>query len=138
MGSPPWAPEPALSGASYSAAELSVGSDRVFLLDQRRLPVAETYVDLGSAAEGALAIRDMVVRGAPAIGVAAAYGMVLAARAAANDPGGYLAAIRRAADELTSARPTAVNLAWAVGHAQRLAEEHAEEATERRWRAMAE
>src|SRR5712691_3472507 len=80
--------------------------DALELLDQRRLPREAVYVTCRSASEVAAAIRDMVVRGAPAIGVAAAFGMALAVRR--GDP------LDSAANELRSARPTAVNLAWAV------------------------
>jgi methylthioribose-1-phosphate isomerase len=97
-------PDP-LSGASYSAVELLPANDAVVMLEQRALPEAERYVHLRTVVEVADAIRDMVVRGAPAIGVAAAYGMVLAAREGRIDQG---------ADLLRASRPTAVNLAWAV------------------------
>ncbi|HEX7664487.1 MAG TPA: hypothetical protein VF407_08255, partial [Polyangiaceae bacterium] len=70
-------PEP-ISGATYSAAELMPGDRTVVMLDQRRLPTLEKYELYQRVDEVAAAIRDMVVRGAPAIGVAAAYGMVLA------------------------------------------------------------
>ncbi|MFC1641360.1 S-methyl-5-thioribose-1-phosphate isomerase [Myxococcota bacterium] len=107
-------PHPApLSGAGYSAVELLPDNDRVVLLDQRDLPTATRYVHLSSVQEVADAIRDMVVRGAPAIGIAAAYGMVLAAR----EPRFHRAPnldLTLAADTLVSARPTAVNLAWAA------------------------
>lgn len=76
------------------------------LLDQRRLPFVETWLDCRSADEVAIAIRDLVVRGAPAIGIAAAWGVVLAARQNAD----LDAAIAR----LRAARPTAVNLMWAL------------------------
>src|SRR5213082_145931 len=76
--------------------------EKLQLLDQRRLPREVVYVDCGTAHEVATAIRDMVVRGAPAIGVAAAFGMAMADDRAT------------AAAELKAARPTAVNLAWAV------------------------
>jgi len=112
---PPWSPSKALSGASYSAAELAEGDARVYLMDQRELPLREVYVTLETAEEVAEAIRAMVVRGAPAIGIAAAYGMVLASRAlgdAEAEP--YLAGMLAAARRLMDARPTAVNLAWAV------------------------
>ena len=80
--------------------------DAVVLLDQRRLPLEQVEVRCRNAAEVADAIRTMVVRGAPAIGVAAAYGYALAV-AHGEDPA--------AADEvLRSSRPTAVNLAWAL------------------------
>ncbi len=80
--------------------------DALVLLDQRRLPGDVTHVRCRSAAEVAVAIRDLVVRGAPAIGIAAGYGMALAA-ATGDD-------VDRAAEVLLAARPTAVNLAWAV------------------------
>ena len=76
------------------------------LLDQRLLPREETWIDCRTAAEVAEAIRTMVVRGAPAIGVSAAYGMALAAQAGED--------LAHAAELLKAARPTAVNLAWAV------------------------
>ncbi len=85
------------------------------LLDQRRLPAQQLWLRCASAAEVAGAIRDMVVRGAPAIGIAAAYGVVLAARAAyAGHGAGWRGAIAADLDHLAAARPTAVNLAWAV------------------------
>lgn len=88
--------------------------DRLRVLDQRRLPHATVYVDLRSPAEVADAIRTMLVRGAPAIGAAAAYGLVLAMQ---GPPGDMVAAERslgQAAADLKAARPTAVNLSWAV------------------------
>ncbi len=89
--------------------------DALRLLDQRVLPAEERYVDCRSVAAAVDAIRYMVVRGAPAIGIAGAYAMVLAARTAWGRAGERwreawgddVAAIREA-------RPTAVNLAWAV------------------------
>ncbi len=83
------------------------------LLDQRRLPHETVYVECRTAAEVAAAIANMTVRGAPAIGVAAAYGLVLAAQAVTEFdalPG----VLQGAAASLKAARPTAVNLAWAV------------------------
>jgi methylthioribose-1-phosphate isomerase len=82
----------------------------VVLLDQRLLPHEERYNEYRTAAGVAEAIRTMVIRGAPAIGVAAAYGMALAALASDGDP----ASIRAAGAELSATRPTAVNLFWAV------------------------
>jgi len=76
------------------------------LLDQRLLPNQEVWIDCRTASEVAEAIRTMVVRGAPAIGVSAAFGMALA-RMRGDD-------LQQAATELKGARPTAVNLAWAV------------------------
>ena len=80
--------------------------DRVVFLDQRKLPLEEVEVDCRTAAEVADAIRTMVVRGAPAIGVAAAYGLALAA-AHGED-------LVAADAVLRASRPTAVNLAWAL------------------------
>ncbi|ANX04956.1 S-methyl-5-thioribose-1-phosphate isomerase [Immundisolibacter cernigliae] len=85
------------------------------LLDQRLLPAQQLWLRCASAAEVADAIRDMVVRGAPAIGIAAAYGAVLAARAAYAGHGtGWRDVIVADLDLIAAARPTAVNLAWAV------------------------
>src|SRR5205085_2075457 len=85
----------------------------LWLLDQRKLPGRTEEVRVRSAAETARAIREMVVRGAPAIGCAAAYGLALAAREAARaaDPEKVFAG---AVEELRAARPTAVNLRWAL------------------------
>ena len=76
------------------------------LLDQRRLPARAEIVIVCSARETAQAIRDMVVRGAPAIGCAAAYGLALATRSGED--------FAQARDALLGSRPTAVNLRWAV------------------------
>ena len=81
-------------------------SDHLRLLDQRRLPLGEEWLDCRNAPEVAEAIRDLVVRGAPAIGIAAAWGVVLAAQR--DDP------LAEALTTLRAARPTAVNLAWAL------------------------
>ncbi len=80
--------------------------DHLHLLDQRRLPVAEEWLDCRDAPEVAQAIRDLVVRGAPAIGIAAAWGVVLAAQRGN--------ALDDALTILRAARPTAVNLMAAL------------------------
>jgi methylthioribose-1-phosphate isomerase len=80
--------------------------DAVVLLDQRRLPAEEVEVRCRSAAEVADAIREMAIRGAPAIGVAAGYGLALAARNGED--------LDEAAAVLLASRPTARNLAWAL------------------------
>jgi methylthioribose-1-phosphate isomerase len=87
---------------------------RLRLLDQRRLPAEERWLDLDDAAQVATAIAEMTVRGAPAIGCAAGYGLALAARDAPDDPADFARAISEAAARLKAVRPTAVNLAWAV------------------------
>lgn len=135
---PPWAPAAAISGADYSAVELAQGDDRVFLLEQRELPERERYLTVTDAAGVAEAIRSMAIRGAPAIGIAAAYGMALAARAARGEVASdYVAAMRAAAELLTSARPTAVNLGWAVRRTVAAALEHAGRRGEERARDIA-
>jgi methylthioribose-1-phosphate isomerase len=89
--------------------------DRLELLDQRLLPFRETFVICRTAAEVADAIRDLVVRGAPAIGIAAAWGVVLAARGIEVATGGDArVALEPVLAHLHAARPTAVNLAWAL------------------------
>lgn len=88
---------------------------RLRLIDQRLLPVREEYLLIDSAAECARAIRSMVVRGAPAIGIAAAYGVVLAAAERyRQNPNNWQSAITTDLALLGAARPTAVNLAWAI------------------------
>jgi methylthioribose-1-phosphate isomerase len=85
------------------------------LLDQRILPEQETYLVYEAAESVADAIRDMVVRGAPAIGITAAYGVVLAARACfARDGFMWKESIKKPIQVLAESRPTAVNLFWAL------------------------
>jgi methylthioribose-1-phosphate isomerase len=87
----------------------------VRIIDQRALPAELVELDLRSLAEISDAIRTLAVRGAPAIGVAAAMGLAsLAAETAASAPADFTSRISTFAAELRSARPTAVNLAWAV------------------------
>jgi methylthioribose-1-phosphate isomerase len=104
-------------------------ADAVRLLDQRLLPGEETWLALRDVAGVIDAIKTLAVRGAPAIGVAAGYALACAARRGAGP-----AELERAAERLSLARPTAVNLAWAVnrmrrsfaaGAAEVLAEAHA-------------
>ena len=80
--------------------------DLLRLLDQRKLPLSEEWVECRSAEEVTQAIRDLVVRGAPAIGIAAAWGVVLAAQRGDD--------LDNAIARLRAARPTAVNLMWAL------------------------
>jgi methylthioribose-1-phosphate isomerase len=86
--------------------------DRLELLDQRLLPHSEQYVTARTSDEVAQAIHQMVVRGAPAIGIAAAYGVVLAASAVDGD--NWRADLTAALQRLAASRPTAVNLRWAL------------------------
>lgn len=90
-------------------------NDHLRLLDQRRLPQEVVYLDITDANMAAAAIRDMVVRGAPAIGITAAYAIVLAAgQHYAGDAANWKARIEVDLDALAAARPTAVNLFWAI------------------------
>lgn len=114
-------PEP-IGGEQYSAVELMPGY-RVLVLDQRKLPLVERYESCACVDEVADAIRQMLVRGAPAIGIAAAYGLVAAAFAAKGDAGEFALAMRHADELLRASRPTAVNLGWALDRMKRVVEE---------------
>ncbi len=93
--------------------------DHLLLLDQRRLPARTDWLAVHDAAGAAAAIRDMAVRGAPAIGITAAYGLALEAlrlgRHASPDT------LRPALETLAASRPTAVNLVWALERLQQRA-----------------
>src|SRR5688500_5124153 len=93
------------------------------LLDQRRLPRETLHVTCRNPEDVAAAIRTMVVRGAPAIGVCAAFGMALAAMASQTDLATQATSIRESANLLRHTRPTAVNLAWAIDRMLRRLEE---------------
>src|SRR5437764_12204703 len=87
----------------------------VRMIDQRRLPAEFVVLELRDYREVAEAIRTMAVRGAPAIGVAAALGLALAARAAASEaPGQFWPRVQEADLILRATRPTAVNLFWGL------------------------
>ena len=86
----------------------------LYLLDQRILPAEEHWLAYTTVAGVAEAIRSMVVRGAPAIGISAAYGVVLAARARIAVGGDWQAGLEEDLSLLAEARPTAVNLCWAL------------------------
>jgi len=95
---------------------------QLVLLDQTRLPVEEVEKSCASWQEVAEAIRGLVVRGAPAIGVAAAFGIALAARQSrAANPDGLLTDLEEASKGLGATRPTAVNLFWALERMRRVA-----------------
>lgn len=94
---------------------LRFDTDGLSLLDQRVLPLTTHWLRMADADAVVDAIRALIVRGAPAIGIAAAYGLVLAARASAHLPAdARVNAFSGAAARLRAARPTAVNLMWAV------------------------
>jgi|TARA_Y100000031_G_scaffold140182_1_gene167639 methylthioribose-1-phosphate isomerase len=92
-------------------------SGRLLLLDQRRLPGEIEYLDIETLEDAVEAIRTLAVRGAPAIGIAAAYAMVVALRHSPD----MRADAESAGAALEAARPTAVNLRWAVRRMQRIA-----------------
>lgn len=89
--------------------------DHVLLIDQNRLPAEYTLVEISNSDDMALAIKTMIVRGAPAIGVAAAYGMYLGAREIKTENRElFLTQLEKVAEKLRATRPTAVNLFWAI------------------------
>ena len=104
----------------------------VRMIDQRLLPRTFEYVSCDSPEEVAEAIQDMAIRGAPAIGAAAAFGLALAAhKSEAKTRGDLLADLHEAANTLSAARPTAVNLSWAVSRMLKLAESEVDPAAVR-------
>ncbi len=94
--------------------------DAVVMIDQRKLPTQEVYVRCKTAAEVARAIKTMVIRGAPAIGVAAAYGLALGMRKSTATGTQKLAGeFYRTCELMAGTRPTAVNLFWAIDRMKR-------------------
>lgn len=97
-------------------------NDKLKRLDQRQLLAVTTYCEYTDYEDVAQAIRDMVVRGAPAIGVTAAFGLAIAARqSSATTIDALVTDLQAAGEHLVAARPTAVNLSWAVTHLLKLA-----------------
>src|SRR5690349_23407111 len=89
--------------------------DTVVMIDQRKLPAQEIYVTCKTAAEVARAIKTMVIRGAPAIGVAAAMGIALGMRkSTATGTQKSAAEFYKICEMMAATRPTAVNLFWAI------------------------
>lgn len=113
--SAPGEPAP-LVGAGLAPIEiLRLGDGEVVILDQSLLPEQVSYRHCGDWTQVADAIASLAVRGAPAIGIAGAMGVALAAQHADHDDiEAYLAGVRAAADQLEASRPTAVNLPWAI------------------------
>jgi methylthioribose-1-phosphate isomerase len=106
-------------------APIRWAGDRLVLLDQTRLPGETVEREFRSWPEVAQAIRALVVRGAPAIGVAAAFGVVLAARSSrAESTEALLADLEEAIKGLAATRPTAVNLFWALTRMRAMAAAH--------------
>jgi len=97
-------------------------NDTLLFLDQRRLPWEEVSFPASTAQKVAQAIREMVVRGAPAIGIAAAIGLYLGIKDYKGDDfQGFLSLLKEIKDLLASTRPTAVNLIWALNRMERVA-----------------
>ncbi|MBN4079486.1 S-methyl-5-thioribose-1-phosphate isomerase [Beggiatoa alba] len=106
-----------MTNLSHDIQAVAWASGNLRLLDQRLLPAAEIYLSFDDVSAVAKAIRDMVVRGAPAIGITAAYGIVLAARARfAQSPNEWKTLLETDLRMLAQSRPTAVNLFWAIDH----------------------
>lgn len=102
---------------------------RLSILDQTRLPQETVYRQAQEPEAVWQAIKDLAVRGAPAIGIAAAYGLCLGASQLSDIKGpDGLKKLQKVADYLNSARPTAVNLAWALNRLMRVAKKHVETA----------
>ena len=125
-----------LSGAPWFAVEFDPETREVVMLDQRLLPVEERYHRYRKPDQVANAIRHMVVRGAPAIAIAAAYALALVARDEEGDSKMFLVANGMAGRILNATRPTAVNLGWAIARMSRRAGEVAEQSPAHRYEAM--
>jgi methylthioribose-1-phosphate isomerase len=89
---------------------------KIRFIDQTRLPHKEVWVETGEYGQVAEAIKTLRVRGAPLIGIAAAYGLALAAQSIGEtDAARFMPRLQKAAEEISATRPTAVNLTWALG-----------------------
>ena len=109
---------------------VSMVDNRIILLDQRKIPDSVEEFDASSLEDMFFAIQDMVVRGAPAIGVAAALGLAFEGRRIASEENldfqSFVDKLATAKDRLQSSRPTAVNLRWATEHIYELAQNNAD------------
>ncbi|MBI3954357.1 MAG: S-methyl-5-thioribose-1-phosphate isomerase, partial [Chloroflexi bacterium] len=128
----------ARQGSGQAGAPSAGPGGALRLLDQTQLPHRVVYLELTTHQQVAHAIKTMQVRGAPAIGVAAAFGLALGARSLPDSPrDDFLAQLRSIRGELAAARPTAVNLAWALDKVMEAAC-HGPDATAIREAALAE
>jgi methylthioribose-1-phosphate isomerase len=106
---------------------IDLQDDVIVMVDQRKLPAQEVYVRCRTAPEVAKAIRTMVIRGAPAIGVAAAYGLALGMRrSTAKGTRQFAVEFQKLCDLMAATRPTAVNLFWAIDRMKRALAEGAQ------------
>ena len=111
--------------SSYMVATVDWQDGALVLLDQRKLPTEEIYLSLKTYEDVAQAISNMTVRGAPAIGVTAAFGLALAAKQSSSKTfSEFHKDIERASETLFKTRPTAVNLAWALNRVKVLIHDH--------------
>jgi len=113
------------AGDNQAVVTMRWRENRLEMIDQRVLPAKFEYLAYDSAATVAEGIRTMVVRGAPAIGCAAAYGVALEAMALANaSDAAFAAGMDKAFDILAASRPTAVNLFWALKRMRAVLQRH--------------
>jgi len=99
--------------SSFKTIEWKNG--KVVMIDQTKLPTEEIYLEFDTYEEVAQAIRDMIIRGAPAIGIAAAMGIALGAKnIKTDDKTVFLSEVNKISEVIAETRPTAVNLFWAV------------------------
>lgn len=111
--------------------KLSEDEKEVIIIDQTKLPTVTEYLSLGTAKDLYEAIFELKVRGAPAIGICAGFGMyVLAQTIEAKDYPGFLEKFREYKDYLNSSRPTAVNLSWALNRMEKVVLEAEEKSVE--------
>ncbi len=107
----------------FDIAPVRYDDGKMLVLDQTKLPGTEEYIEAETKEDVWEAIKALRVRGAPAIGVAAAYGLFVAVRDFSGSIEEFEKELKRAADYLVTARPTAVNLAWALKRMVRVFEE---------------
>ena len=107
--------------------------DHVRMIDQTRLPGERVEIEIRTVAEMVEAIQKLRIRGAPAIGIAAAMGLVAALRPHRDDEDGFRSKLEEYGRALAAARPTAVNLSWAVGRMSDVARHHPDMAAAALW-----
>jgi methylthioribose-1-phosphate isomerase len=112
---------------------ISWQGDHVRMIDQTRLPNERVDIEIRTVPAMVEAIRSLRIRGAPAIGIAAAMGLVAALRPHRDDDEGFRSKLEEYAAALAAARPTAVNLSWAVGRMQGVARNHPSMASAALW-----
>jgi methylthioribose-1-phosphate isomerase len=104
-----------VAGAGLAVVPVAWRDGTVRILDQTKLPDRERYIVARDVEAVVRAIRALAVRGAPLLGIAAGFGMALAARTAGRSRAGIMRELDRSARALIGSRPTAANIAWAVG-----------------------